>query len=212
MRGPPDSTQHPAPYGGKRRLVVARTAKRPVPASQVQAAAARSRAYPGAPLPKEEGEPIRFVVEVRTTRKCEEPSCALEREHEVTDFSYALAGLADGQAVTLQHGDVYWEGPADGKHGCPWDNCEGRHLVCIVKGVTEGHDYLYHWNVDGRASNCSKPQDKTHRCWVRHGDPAVEGSLHVDKAGETCAAGSGSIQMPGFHGFLHHGRLIKLAR
>jgi lambda family phage portal protein len=49
------------------------------------------------------------------------------------------------------------------------------------------------WDIDGRASNCTRPDDDTHRCWVRHGDPRT-GVVHVDKDGDTCGAGSGSIR------------------
>lgn len=62
------------------------------------------------------------------------------------------------------------------------------------------------WHVDGRASNCTKPDDKVHRCWCRHGDPRT-GNVHVDKNGNTCAAGAGSIAIGSYHGFLHNGEL-----
>ncbi len=70
------------------------------------------------------------------------------------------------------------------------------------------------WGVDMRANNCTKPDDKRHRCWVRNGDPRT-GYLHVDKDGTaehpTCDAGAGSIWMNapnGWHGFLYRGYLI----
>jgi hypothetical protein len=47
--------------------------------------------------------------------------------------------------------------------------------------------------------------DTVHRCWVRHG--TVGDKLTVDKAGNTCAAGAGSIQMAAWHGFLQQGVL-----
>ena len=58
------------------------------------------------------------------------------------------------------------------------------------------------WVIDSRASNCTMPDDKTHRCWVRHGEPP---NIHVDKNGYTCAAGGGSILSGNYHGFLHNG-------
>lgn len=58
------------------------------------------------------------------------------------------------------------------------------------------------WWIDGRASNCTMPDDDTHRCWIRHGDPP---RITVDKAGVTCAAGAGSIQAGDYHGFLRDG-------
>lgn len=71
------------------------------------------------------------------------------------------------------------------------------------------------WHVDGRANNCTKPEDHVHRCWVRRGDPRT-GYCHVDKDAtvqETCAAGGGSIWINkdgprDWHGFLYRGYLI----
>jgi hypothetical protein len=68
------------------------------------------------------------------------------------------------------------------------------------------------WDIDAQASNCTRPGDRSHKCWVRHGDPMdPQGSVpfHVDKQGETCAAGAGSIicSCGAYHGFLHHGQL-----
>src|ERR1035437_2549656 len=62
------------------------------------------------------------------------------------------------------------------------------------------------WHIDGRASNCTMPLDTVHRCWVRHGSPE-ENNLHVDKNGNTCQAGAGSIVCGSYHGFLHNGML-----
>lgn len=70
------------------------------------------------------------------------------------------------------------------------------------------------WHVDGKASNCTMPDDNVHKCWVRHGDPRT-GNITVDKNGHTCQAGGGSIwvNMHGndpskqWHGFLRNGRL-----
>lgn len=83
-----------------------------------------------------------------------------------------------------------------------WCGYDGRSLEVR----TPGGD----WMIDGRASNCTMPADRAHRCWIRHGRPE-DGNLHVDKSPEagqsTCAAGGGSIAMPAYHGFLHHGEL-----
>lgn len=78
---------------------------------------------------------------------------------------------------------------------------DGLSIVCIVP-CGDGTTW---WRIDGRATNCTKPDDNEHRCWVRHG--SVGDQLHVDKNGDTCAAGAGSIVVDGFHGFLHHGVL-----
>ena len=63
------------------------------------------------------------------------------------------------------------------------------------------------WCIDGRASNCTLPHDKEHRCWVRYG--TVGEKLTVDKNGLTCAAGAGSFFMDDqkWHGFLRDGVL-----
>jgi hypothetical protein len=79
------------------------------------------------------------------------------------------------------------------------------------------------WMVDSQCSNCTRTQwgpkeidgklcekvwlGRTHWCWVRHGNPRQPETLHVDKAGDTCAAGAGSILCGSYHGFLHHGEL-----
>ena len=81
-------------------------------------------------------------------------------------------------------------------YGWDWDNQFESPL--IVK--TPGGD----WDIDSRASNCTLPNDRTHRCWVRHGQPP---NIHVDKSGLTCAAGAGSIMCGNYHGFLHNGQL-----
>lgn len=77
----------------------------------------------------------------------------------------------------------------------PWKGPDGRSLV--VK-CPNGHD----WVIDGRATNCTMPDDTEHRCWVRHGEPP---DITVDKQGNTCAAGAGSIQAGDYHGFLRDG-------
>jgi hypothetical protein len=77
-----------------------------------------------------------------------------------------------------------------------WDNKTDGHLTVITPGGE--------WNIDQRASNCTLPYDRLHRCWVRHGEPPM---VHVDKAGHTCAAGAGSILLQNYHGFLHYGNL-----
>ena len=76
-----------------------------------------------------------------------------------------------------------------------WHGPDGHCLVAVCPNGSE-------WMIDGRASNCTMPQDRGHRCWVRHGVPP---NVTVDKNGKTCAAGAGSIAVPGYHGFLRNG-------
>ena len=81
-------------------------------------------------------------------------------------------------------------------YGRDWDNQSGPSLIVKTPGGE--------WNIDSRASNCTLPKDRQHRCWVRHGFPP---KIHVDKNGKTCAAGAGSIICGNYHGFLHNGCL-----
>ena len=60
------------------------------------------------------------------------------------------------------------------------------------------------WDIDSRASNCAKKQDRLHRCWVRIGEPP---NVTVQKGGNTCPAGAGSIAAADYHGFLRSGVL-----
>jgi hypothetical protein len=91
---------------------------------------------------------------------------------------------------------TWYKNVATGLYGWCWDNATEAPL--IVR--TPGGD----WDIDSRASNCTMPQDRTHRCWVRHGEPP---NIHVDKNGHTCGAGAGSIISGNYHGFLHNGSL-----
>lgn len=124
-------------------------------------------------------------------------------EHQL--FRQALYGTPDKTWFGLPDvGDVLyedWYGCADERGGrCVygWTNCAGRHLIAIVP---TGH----WWDTNARASNCTKREDTTHRCWIRHGDPAKGETVHVDKNGNTCGAGAGSLAIKGWHGFLHNG-------
>lgn len=92
-------------------------------------------------------------------------------------------------------GDMYWN--TWYPNHVFWDNQKGPHLEVVLPNGC-------HWNIDSRASNCGSPEDKQHRCWVRHGVPP---EITVDKAGHTCTAGAGSIDMGGWHGFLRNGYL-----
>ena len=80
-----------------------------------------------------------------------------------------------------------------------WDDETEPHL--IVACPTRD------WDIDSRCLNCGLPEDKVHRCWVRHGEPP---NITVDKAGVTCSAGSGSIDLPAWHGFLRKGELVSV--
>lgn len=102
-------------------------------------------------------------------------------------------------------GDMFW---AKWRHDsewehfyCPWDNCNDSrgHLHVILP---DGHE----WDIDGRCNNCTLPEDKLHRCWVREGEPP---NITVGKGGNTCSAGAGSVMSGSWHGFLINGELVE---
>lgn len=70
----------------------------------------------------------------------------------------------------------------------------------VLEVMTPGGE----WIIDSRASNCTRPDDNTHRCWVREGTPP---NVTAGKAGNTCQAGAGSILCGSYHGFLRNGWL-----
>jgi len=77
---------------------------------------------------------------------------------------------------------------------------QGEHAL-VVK--TPGGE----WIIDSQANNCTIPDDRKqewHHCWIRHGRPP---NITVDKQGQTCSAGAGSIQCGNYHGFLRNGYL-----
>ena len=110
-------------------------------------------------------------------------------------------------------GDVStWDAmPVGACRDCEWlhgtSACGVDGLAIMVK-IPEHQDGsgLHEWLIDGRASNCTMPEDSVHKCWCRKGVPPL---IHVDKQGFTCAAGAGSVVVPGgFHGFLHNGHIV----
>jgi hypothetical protein len=98
----------------------------------------------------------------------------------------------------LQPGALYVAEPAKDNDGWEYTGADGLNVICVLPDGT-------HWYIDSRANNCTMPADTVHRCWVRHG--TLDGSIHVDKNGNTCAAGAGSIATSRYHGFLHNGEL-----
>lgn len=80
-----------------------------------------------------------------------------------------------------------------------WCGADGRAIICKVPVNHE-------WHIDGPSSNCPW-QGRKHKCWVRHGEPP---NLTVDKDGDTCPAGHGSILTAQWHGFLVKGELITI--
>jgi hypothetical protein len=125
------------------------------------------------------------------------------------DWQELLYRRADtGELVTLRTQQADRDAPTPAGPGACWDawwmsvGWRGPDGIALMVRLPNGRD----WSVDGRASNCTMPDDRVHKCWVRHGDPRAC-NLTVDKAGYTCAAGAGSIQADDYHGFLQNGIL-----
>lgn len=118
------------------------------------------------------------------------------------DVVYRVVEVVPGAAV--QPGDEYtWRTAPPGAmvwaHWAPeWrQGFDGRSLLVKLPNGLE-------WSVDSEANNCTRKGDRTHRCWVREGEPP---NVTVGKSGETCAAGAGSILSGNYHGFLRDGVL-----
>lgn len=118
---------------------------------------------------------------------------------EVRQFFYDLLyrRTDTGTILTLKEAppgamwDAWW---LHGLKGGPltMPTADGRNIMVKCPNGRE-------WHIDGRASNCTLPNDNAHHCWIRHGEPP---NLIVDKNGRTCSAGAGSIQAGDYHGFL----------
>lgn len=123
-------------------------------------------------------------------------------------FVHRLYSRSDGGALTTLReappGALWYAWWMDhredetGLYGWEWSNQFEPPLMCKTPSGSD-------WCIDGRASNCTMKEERTHRCWVRHGTPP---NIHVDKNGHTCQAGAGSILSNNWHGFLHHGQLV----
>ena len=94
---------------------------------------------------------------------------------------------------------------ADAPPGAMWDAVwwpdKGPDGRCLMVRCPDGRD----WMIDGRANNCTSPNDAEHRCWVRTGEVP---NITVGKSApgqRTCSAGGGSIATQGYHGFLRDG-------
>lgn len=111
-------------------------------------------------------------------------SCSREYRSVVSRETFALADAPPGAMWDADWMPDAWRGP-DG--------------IALCVKLPDGSD----WLVDAQASNCTRPGED-HKCWIRHGDPRTE-PVTVDKNGETCAAGAGSIQSGNYHGFLRNG-------
>jgi hypothetical protein len=105
--------------------------------------------------------------------------------------------LYDTPSGKPEPGSIYW---ADWyPDNMFWDNHKGPHLLAVLPNG-------WIWVIDSRASNCTLPEDRLHRCWCRHGEVP---DITVDKNGITCSAGAGSISGGDWHGFLRNGEFVK---
>lgn len=146
----------------------------------------------------DESAPIDGVPKTCARCHASRPESANDRKI----FRRPLRHAPSGEAVLEPiPGDCYFVSHA--VTCCSWNNCDGRHLVVVCP---DGCD----WDTSSRASNCTKKDDKQHRCWVVHGDPSIGGLPTVGKGGLTCAAGGGSILTSRYHGMLINGVLRKL--
>lgn len=126
-------------------------------------------------------------------KHCDQPFTSAD------SVSFGKAPIYNTVSGDVEPGCMYWNEwyPAD----TFWDNQTGPHLMVQLPNGSD-------WCIDSRASNCTLLQDRMHRCWHRIGNPE-QADVTVDKGGNTCAAGGGSIMMSGWHGFLRGGELIE---
>ena len=131
--------------------------------------------------------------------------CRCGHEFDDTDewqfFTRNLYRRVDtGEVMTLDDAPPGAMFDASYLHDSPgWCGPDGRSIHVVLPNGNQ-------WCIDSRCSNCTRKDDDVHKCWVRHGEPP---ELTVDKNGNTCAAGAGSIMSGDYHGFLRNGELIK---
>lgn len=106
----------------------------------------------------------------------------------------------------LQPGQSY-----DEPEGSTPGYCEPQDggVLTVIVPAWNDHTGRSEWVVDSYCSNCTRRGER-HHCWPRHGKAPW---ITVDKNGDTCAAGAGSIWVNmssgrGWHGFLREGWLV----
>lgn len=115
-------------------------------------------------------------------------------------FSSSIYRRTDtGEEFTLRDAPVGAMWDAFWMHD--WHN--GEDGLSIYCKVPQNHD----WFIDGPCGNCpwKDGSHSGHKCWVRRGIPP---RLTVDKSGNSCPVGAGSIQTPDWHGYLRDGELV----
>ncbi len=123
------------------------------------------------------------------------------------DWSQLLYRRTDSGELHVLHQGAAAPGALPAPSGACWNawwmsgSRRGPDGIYLMVRLPNGRD----WAVDGEASNCTR-KGEPHACWVRHGDPR-QCQVTVDKDGDTCAAGAGSIAAGDYHGFLRAGVL-----
>lgn len=123
-----------------------------------------------------------------------------EEEHQVfTERLYVRPETGERMPLADFPPGAMWDAEWMGEY---YKGPDGR---AITVRLPNGRD----WLIDSRASNCGLPDDHVHQCWVRHGEPP---DITVNKDGNTCEAGAGSIwsrqgEPDDWHGFLTGGVL-----
>lgn len=128
--------------------------------------------------------------------RCERCGCEMDAAAPEIHRSYGPERVYDSPSGKPEVNDMFTVPCPGAAPSCfDWDNCIGQHLHVICP---DGCD----WDIDSRAGNCSMPNERAHRCWVRTGAPP---DITVGKAGFTCEAGGGSIQTSRYHGMFQNG-------
>ncbi len=144
------------------------------------------------------GGEIDAYPDERWPTKCDRCSVPVSEDAKRQVSTKRLYNTPSGK---LEPGDLYWADWFASKEGegCTFhDNCDGTHLHAILPNGRM-------WDIDGRASNCTKKEERSHRCWVRTGEPPNVDVGKGKKGSDTCAAGAGSIASGSYHGFLRNG-------
>jgi hypothetical protein len=132
-------------------------------------------------------------------------------DDEWQDWQEALYRRADtGEIVSIRdRAECDVNGPRTAPPGAMWDawwlpdSWRGPDRISLAVRLPNGVT----WLVDSRASNCTMPDDDTHHCWVRVGNPRLANVTVGKTGGPTCDAGAGSILGGDFHGWLRDGVL-----
>lgn len=146
-------------------------------------------------------EPSEFADDFRWPTKCDACDYVFNDKDEWQVFQETIYRRPDT--------DGEWPQrllPPGAMYDASWlpDNWKGADGIGLAVLLPVAPDHA--WLVDVEASNCTRKGDFSHKCWIRHGDPRTE-PVTVDKNGDTCAAGAGSIAVEGYHGFLQNGVL-----